>query len=78
MEVRDFGLFVAKIVPNVITPSAWVSAVAVRQQFVIITQPLLCTGTLGTVGVSWVSAYRGSDKALCEANHTYFCEPLLH
>ena len=58
MGVRDFGLFVAEIVPNVITSSAWVSAVAVRQQFVIITQPLLCTGTLGTVGVSWVSAYQ--------------------
>jgi hypothetical protein len=38
MEVRDFGLFAAKIVPYVITPSVCVSAVAVRPRFVI-TQP---------------------------------------
>ena len=55
MKVRDFGLFVAKIVPNVITPSAWVSAVAVRPRFVIITQPLMYWNTWDCRGVMGVS-----------------------
>jgi hypothetical protein len=73
--VRDFGLFAAKIAPYracttvvLITPSASVSAVAVGPQFVIITQPtyyvLVLQGS-------------GSEKALCEANQTCFCETLL-